>query len=692
MPLIGIGVLVGLYISSLHNYLLFHSLVEIFSIIVAFGIFMLSWNSRRFMKNYYFLFIGIAYMFIGFMDMIHTLAYTGMGIFPGYGSNLPTQLWVATRYMESLTLFIASFFISRKTKVNLVWYGYLVFVILILFTIFYWDIFPVCFTENNGLTPFKIISEYIISGILVLAILILRQKREYFNKRIYQLIVASMIVTIASEMSFTLYKNVFGIPNLIGHFLKIISFYLIYKAVIEIGLTRPYDLLFHDLMQSQDALLKEKRRLEQQYLRQETLAEAELSISEPNELKTVLDRITRSALERLPADGGAGVILWDEETSRFELKSFTSNQENIVDSLSELPGMAGATGWIVKNVKPLIVSDILKEPFYAEIILRKLHIRSYIGVPLIVGGTTLGVIYAWNKEPHDFTKDEIDFMLALSIHASMALSKVKIFQELAEAKEKAEKASRFKSDFLASMSHELRTPLNSVIGYSEMLEVLVKRNQHQEYIPDLALIREAGEHLLNIINDVLDLSKIEAGKIEFFPETIPIIELVQDLLFIIKPLAEKNTNQLEIICPLDIGTFQADLTRVRQVILNILSNACKFTQQGVITFEVTKQEIDSRPWISFRIQDTGIGMDSEQITKIFNEYSQVDKDSKRRQRGTGLGLFISKQFCEMMGGKITVKSAPDKGSVFTVKFPVSQQINQEYIKDIPKQDTRNDGD
>ena len=254
--LLSIWVFLGLYLTSLHSYLLFHSFAEIFSMVVAFGIFVIAWNSRRFLDNNYLLFIGIAYLFVGAVDLIHTLAYKGMGVFQGYETNLPTQLWIAARYMESLSLLLAPFFFGRRLKAHSVFLGYVIATFLLLTSIFYWDIFPVCFVEGVGLTPFKKISEYIISVILLGSIVLLLKKQGEFERNVLQWVVWSIIATIASELAFTFYVHAYGFSNLIGHFLKILSFYFIYKAIIETGLTRPYDLLSQDLRQREEALAR----------------------------------------------------------------------------------------------------------------------------------------------------------------------------------------------------------------------------------------------------------------------------------------------------------------------------------------------------------------------------------------------------------------------------------------------------
>ncbi|MFP4136178.1 MAG: MASE3 domain-containing protein [Candidatus Acetothermia bacterium] len=241
----------GGYYLSTHNYLLFHSLAELFSIVVAFGIFVVAWNSRTFHENDYLTFIGIAYLFVGSIDLIHTLAYEGMGVFPNYGADLPTQLWIIGRYMESLSLLFAPVFFYRKLNYRIELLGYSLTSAVLLLTVFYWKIFPRCFVPGSGLTTFKVTSEYVISAILVGAILLLIYNRDEFDKGVFYFLLAALSLTVVSELFFTFYVSTYGISNLIGHLFKIGSFYLIYIALIDTGFKQPYRLLFKRLRDSE---------------------------------------------------------------------------------------------------------------------------------------------------------------------------------------------------------------------------------------------------------------------------------------------------------------------------------------------------------------------------------------------------------------------------------------------------------
>ncbi len=249
---LGVLTLAGLYIISLYNYPLFHSLAELFAIIIAGGIFVVIWNSRRFIDNNYLLFIGIAYLFVAFIDLIHTLAYKGMGVFPAYDANLPTQLWIMARYMESISLLIAPIFLHRKLRPALLFAVYTLITVLLLLSVFYWNIFPTCYIEGQGLTEFKILSEYIISLTLTGSLVSLLINRRSFDNYVLGLLIASIIFTIVSELAFTAYVSVYGFANMLGHLLKLISFYLIYAAILVTGLQKPYNLLFRQLKLSEE--------------------------------------------------------------------------------------------------------------------------------------------------------------------------------------------------------------------------------------------------------------------------------------------------------------------------------------------------------------------------------------------------------------------------------------------------------
>jgi signal transduction histidine kinase len=293
---------------------------------------------------------------------------------------------------------------------------------------------------------------------------------------------------------------------------------------------------------------------------------------------------------------------------------------------------------------------------------------SVVVLPLLREHDAIGSLTIMRYEFRPFTEAEIALLETFADQAVIAIENARLFAALQEANSQLEAASRHKSQFLANMSHELRTPLNAIIGYSEMLQEEAEEIGEEAFIPDLRKVNSAGKHLLGLINDILDLSKIEAGRMDLYLEDFEVDGLVRDVQAIVQPLMEKNGNTLVVTCPDDIGDITADQTKARQTLFNLISNAAKFTDRGMITLTVARKPDD---WLTFAVTDTGIGMTEEQLSRLFEAFSQAEASTRSQYGGTGLGLAISRHFCRLMGGDLTVTSVYGQGSTFTVRVPVA---------------------
>jgi GAF domain-containing protein len=332
---------------------------------------------------------------------------------------------------------------------------------------------------------------------------------------------------------------------------------------------------------------------------------------------------------------------------------------------------ADAVAFHVQRARPHYVSVTTREAAEAAGSVTARHFDVYgpnstATLPLLQGDRVVGLLAVARPGVERFMDSEKRLLQTFADQAVIAIENARLFSELQAKTEELEIASRHKSEFLANMSHELRTPLNAIIGYAELIAEECADLGTEEFLPDLAKIQSAGKHLLTLISGILDLSKVEAGKMDLFVESIDIAAMVTEVDQIVRPLAEKNLNTFAVQCPADVGSFEADLVKTKQVLFNLVSNAAKFTEGGAISLVVAR----SAATVEFAITDTGIGMTDEQLGRLFEAFSQADVSTSRKYGGTGLGLALSRSFCQMMGGDITVTSQPGVGSTFTVTLPL----------------------
>ena len=354
---------------------------------------------------------------------------------------------------------------------------------------------------------------------------------------------------------------------------------------------------------------------------------------------------------------------------RAEAYGFSSEFIEYVKNVPVVPERGSITARALLEGKVIHVADVLADPDYTFTEAQKLgRFRTLLGVPMLRQGVPIGVLALTRSEVRPFTDKQIELVSTFADQAAIAIENVRLFDEIQEKSRQLEQASRHKSQFLASMSHELRTPLNAIIGLTEMMVSNAPRFGTEKATEPLRRVHRAGTHLLGLINQVLDLSKIEAGKLELNPTLVDLATLVDEIVGTARQLAEQNKNRLVVEAHDNLGSLMVDPMRLQQILLNLLSNACKFTKAGEVALRIRKI-VDERSRIEFAVADTGIGMTAEQQAKLFEEFSQAESSTAQRYGGTGLGLAITRKLARMMGGDVTVNSEPGKGSVFTVRLP-----------------------
>ena len=618
---IALLILTGLYFISIHNYVLFHSLAELFSIVIAAALFMIAWNIRRILENQYLLFISIAYLFVGFIDAIHTFVYPGMGIVGGLDTNPPTQLWITARYMESLSLLFAPLFLRKRLHAGWAFFSYAVITLFIFSTIFYFHNFPDCYIQGKGLTPFKIISEVVISGILLGALLFLVIRREAFDAIVLKLLIVSILATIASELSFTLYVNVYELSNLIGHYLKILAFYLIYKAIIQTGLTRPFSLLFRNLHAS-----------EERYRSLVQLAPDAIFVNRNNKI----DFVNPAALQLFGATAAEQIL----GKSPFDL--FHSDYHSIMrDRIQKM-----------LNGQP------------AELIEEKI---------IRMDGTVRDVEVAASPF-QDQEGTAIQVILRDVTERKRAEEKLRLSEEaLQHANEYLEQRVRERTMDLQNLTeqlersrHELRNLASELVMAEERERKRIAGVLHDEIAQTLAAARIRLDLLHSMPSDQNDqqtLQEVKTLLVQSIQETRALMtDIGNPLLFDLglKAACEALANRLmerhpvRIICdiPDAYKHLDADVkTILYQVVRELLNNIAKHSQAQNAHVMINVENGHFR----VQVTDDGVGFDPQTLGPPTVE--------------GGFGLYSIRERLIAIDGSLRIESAPGAGTVVTAILP-----------------------
>ena len=407
------------------------------------------------------------------------------------------------------------------------------------------------------------------------------------------------------------------------------------------------------------------------------LNEVGQAVSSSLDLETVLATVIARAVRLADADSGT-LYQFDDADGVFDPRANFGVSDEMIEVLrgSRIGLGDGPVGMCAVNRAPVQVADVESFSQRATVLWERDGIRAVVAVPLLRDEHVTGALVIRRRVVGEFEPSTVRLLQTLASQSVLAIENARLFRESQSKSEQLAEASKLKSQFLANMSHELRTPLNAIIGLTEMLHEDASDLNRPDEVEPLERVLRAAHHLLELINDILDLSKIEAGRMDVHPETFAIAPLIDDAVATIGPTAAKNGNQIAVQCPPDVGEMHADQTRIRQALINLLSNANKFTDHGKVTVDVTRTGGKGNEEILIAVSDTGIGMSPDQMSRLFQDFVQADPSTTRKYGGTGLGLAISRRFCQMMGGEISVQSELGKGSTFTIRLPARIEAAQ----------------
>ncbi len=634
---------VGLYFLSRYNYLLFHSTTEVFTIVIAIVIFTIAWNSRKIMDNNYLAFIGIAFLFVAGLDLLHTLAYKGMGVFPGVSTNLATQLWIAMRYLFAFSLAIPLLFVRKRVKTMVVLATYAIITTFLILSILNWNIFPQAYIDGIGLTPFKIGSEYAISIILAIGIVLMLRNRRQFSDSVFMLLLLAMVTAIATEMAFTLYSDVYGVTNMVGHLLDFFSFFLIYKALVETGFSKPYDLLFRNLKQSENALRESNERF--QIMANGTPSLIWVTNKEGKHLfvnKYYLDYFQVTE-EQVSGHNWQPLVHPDDRQEYLQQVTNAIKTQQGFKAQARVQKKGEEWRWIETTALPRFNSSN--------------EFLGHVGISIDITERKIAEISLKQRtEELEHTQKKLEENACLLEEYSSQMES--LAKHRLEQLKDAERLAAIGAT-AGMVGHDIRNPLQAMTGdlYLAKAETNILPNSEQKKVI-LESIEETEkniDYINKIVQDLQDYARPLNPKAE-----------ESDLEEIIRRLVTKNgipnnisvnikvADEARIIC--------ADSYYLNRILYNLITNAVQaMPQGGKLTISGKKEANDT---IILSIKDTGTGIPRDIQSKIFTVMFTT------KSKGQGFGLPVVKRMTDSLGGTVTFVSQEGKGTTFTIRLPV----------------------
>lgn len=605
---------------SLRNFLLFHGVIEVFCILVALMIFTITINIKDFSKDASVIILGVSFGIIAVIDMVHTLAYKGMGVFPNYGADLPTQMWVISRYINSISIFIALCLLEKSINYKRVLGAYVLIATILLVDIFGANLFPSCFIDGVGLTPFKIYSEYIISGIFIVNFLILNKKKSSIKPVTFKYLQAYLVLSIAAELSFTFYIDVYGLSNIIGHYFKLLAFYCIYKSMVEVNLKA----LYRALQQSENRY--------------------------------------RMFFETSPN----GILLYCKDRILLSNSCFLT--------------MCGCSSNIDVINKPILKfihpEDIEKLKELNEVFQSRKIIEGYEIKLSKLDGTVVNTEIT--VMPYEYEMDDCVFIMIKDVTAQKQSERLK--QEV----EQKTIFNNMQRDFFTNLSHELKTPINLIFGTVQLMESKVKNNitniKEIGFSKHSQVLKQNCFRMLKLISNLIDITKIDTGYLKLNLKNSNIVSIVEDITLSTAEYVESKGISLVFDTDIEEKVMAIDGNMIERIVLNLLSNAIKFTDNGG---EITVQLMDKEDKVLISVKDTGVGIPKEKLDEIFSRFAQVEKTLARNMGGSGIGLSLVHSLVKMHGGVIFAVSEPGKGSEFIIELParlVSEEEESDFVE------------